>query len=191
MTDELGDLPPELYDPELAELINDLHASLIPLALLTSLVGDLFKSYRVMKNSSLVDGRVLEDIQARWELLNSVSEFKNEKEAMDAGLRVVAFDLDGTLAVYDGWDGGRIGEPIFSEVNHLLSEFSAGSYIVLFTTRLNIRLWGVVSVANQLILIDKWLKSAGIRQCVSLIVGDKPLANEYRDDRSVNPTTKQ
>lgn len=129
----------------------------------------------------MLDDRVLEDIRVRRGILN-------EKAAMDEGFRVVAFDLDGTLAVYDGWDNGLIGDPIMSEVNHLIDEFRRGSYIVLFTTRLNIRLWGVVSVSNQLSSINQWLKSIDILQYISLIVGDKPLAHEYRDDRSVNPT---
>lgn len=171
-----GDLPP--YDSEIAGLIDDLHTCMLPVALLSS---DIRILKAVLKMRSIDDDRILEDVRNRRGILN-------EKEAMDAGFRVVAFDLDGTLAEYDGWDGGRIGKPIMSEVNHLIHEFERGSYIILFTTRLNIRLWGVVSVDDQSSRIHNWLKSNGILQYISLIVGDKPLAHEYRDDRSVNPT---
>lgn len=48
----------------------------------------------------------------------------------------VGFDLDGTLAVYDGWRGvGHIGEPIMPVVALLTELRAAGVEVRIFTAR--------------------------------------------------------
>lgn len=52
--------------------------------------------------------------------------------------KVIAVDLDGTLAHYDGWKGvDHIGEPIPRMVDAVWNAHSKGHKVVLFTARAN------------------------------------------------------
>ena len=121
-----------------------------------------------------------------WKKLEAKTmKYKNEKEAMDAGLKVIAFDFDGTLTEYDGWKDGVIGDPLLEGIGKLITKKELGAYIIIFTTRLNERLWGVERAALEKNRIVEWLACHNLSDCVDLIVGDKPLANEYHDDRAI------
>lgn len=49
----------------------------------------------------------------------------------------IGFDLDGTLAHYEGWDGGKIGKPIENTVK-LIKDFISKDYNVkIFTARVS------------------------------------------------------
>jgi hypothetical protein len=47
----------------------------------------------------------------------------------------IAVDLDGTLATYRGWNGGRIGEPIPAMVERVRAALTAGWEVRIFTAR--------------------------------------------------------
>jgi len=47
----------------------------------------------------------------------------------------IAVDLDGTLAHYEGWDGGKIGEPIPLMVERVKGWLQEGKDVRIFTAR--------------------------------------------------------
>lgn len=47
----------------------------------------------------------------------------------------IGVDLDGTLAEYHGWDGGKIGKPIIPMLNRVLDWCNAGIEVRIFTAR--------------------------------------------------------
>ena len=49
----------------------------------------------------------------------------------------IAVDLDGTLARYEGWNGGSIGEPIMPMVNRVKGWLAAGHTVKIFTARMH------------------------------------------------------
>lgn len=114
-----------------------------------------------------------------------MTNYKNEKEAKDAGLMVRAYDFDGTLAKYVEFGDGLPGKPIKEKLHEMITNHQKGDYIVIFTTRLNERLWGKDAVIVQRNRILAWLRFHECLDCVDLIVGDKPLADEYHDDRAI------
>ena len=64
----------------------------------------------------------------------------------------VGFDLDGTLAVYDGWKGiDHIGQPIPAMVKYAKSLLDAGIEVRIFTARLQ---EGITALA----FINSWTK---------------------------------
>ncbi len=112
--------------------------------------------------------------------------YDNELEATKAGVTVFAYDFDATLSEYEKWDDGKTGPPIKKVCDHLRAAYKRGVYIVIFTTRCNVRLWGVLEAHKRRIQIKEWLREHDLYECVSMIVGDKPLADKYFDDRAVN-----
>lgn len=93
---------------------------------------------------------------------------------------IVAFDLDATLAEYDGYDENSIGLPIESEVAILRQLREAGCQIVIFTCRDNDA------------LVAQWLDQYGIPwDAINANPSGedgsgKVFAHAYRDDRAVN-----
>jgi hypothetical protein len=51
--------------------------------------------------------------------------------------KTIYVDLDGTLAHYERWDGGHIGEPINEMVKRVKDAHNAGHEIIIFTARLS------------------------------------------------------
>jgi hypothetical protein len=49
----------------------------------------------------------------------------------------IGVDLDGTLAKYDGWNDGRIGEPIPEMVKKVTEWWKDGRTIKIFTARVS------------------------------------------------------
>lgn len=49
----------------------------------------------------------------------------------------IGVDLDGTLAHYEGWDGGNIGEPIPLMVNRVKGWLSEGKTVKILTARIS------------------------------------------------------
>ncbi|TAK59500.1 hypothetical protein [Methylobacter sp.] len=97
--------------------------------------------------------------------------------------RVVAVDLDGTLAKYDGWKGfTNIGEPRMEMMTRLNQEHKAGSYIMIFTCR-------VTSPTNKVIpavvkALEQYLEDWGIPYDEIWLGTGKPYANVYIDDKA-------
>lgn len=71
----------------------------------------------------------------------------------------VGFDLDGTLAVYDGWKGiEHIGEPIESTVDYAKRLLAAGVEVKIMTARACTILWLIdeEEADRGLTAIRKW-----------------------------------
>lgn len=49
----------------------------------------------------------------------------------------IGVDLDGTLAHYDRWDGGKIGAPIPAMVDRVKTWLAAGEEVRIFTARVS------------------------------------------------------
>ena len=50
----------------------------------------------------------------------------------------IGVDLDGTLAYYEGWDGGSIGEPIEPMVRRVKKWLKEGKKVKIFTARMHL-----------------------------------------------------
>ena len=120
--------------------------------------------------------------------------YPNELVALQDGIEVIAYDLDGTLAQADHIvpdkdifpDGDLpIGDPKTDVWDILIHDKSMGRYIIIFTVRLNNRLWNQHQVQTQESIIMAWLNKYDFIRYVDLIIGDKPLATRYIDDRAV------
>lgn len=90
--------------------------------------------------------------------------------------KTVAIDLDGVLAQYDGWKGGReIGGPVDGAV-----EFTRGlsgwARVIIFTVRLRDE-----AAKAQ---IEAWLREYGF--AFDEVSSGKPLAHAYVDDRGIS-----
>ena len=114
------------------------------------------------------------------------------KMSQDKTQKIIAVDLDGTIAEYDGWKGvGNIGVPI-SKVERVLRELKRrGWYILVFTCRLNgknTKLGRVDIIEENKQHIENWFKAYGVPYDeITLNVEGKPFAHVYLDDRAINP----
>lgn len=98
--------------------------------------------------------------------------------AEDAG-EVIAFDLDGTLAKYTGWQGMQhIGEPIKKMVDKAMAYHNVGKKVVIFTARVS-----VDRTANEK-LIKKWLVDNKLPPWQITAIKSMKFAKIY-DDRAV------
>ena len=50
----------------------------------------------------------------------------------------IGVDFDGTLAVYNGWNGGKLGEPVKAMVDRVKRWLSEGKKVKVFTARVGI-----------------------------------------------------
>lgn len=50
----------------------------------------------------------------------------------------IGVDLDGTLAVYRGWNGGEIGEPVPAMVERVKRWLAEGQDVRIFTARVGV-----------------------------------------------------
>lgn len=50
----------------------------------------------------------------------------------------IGVDLDGTLAVYKSWDGGKIGDPVPAMVERVKGWLAEGKTVKIFTARVSI-----------------------------------------------------
>lgn len=105
-----------------------------------------------------------------------------ELEAHEKGIRVVCFDFDGTLCEFAY---PKIGEPIQHVLELLVNESKNGSYIVISTCRLAYK--GSEHQTIQRNKIINWLDQQGVFDYVNAIVGYKPYADVYVDERAYNP----
>lgn len=68
----------------------------------------------------------------------------------------IGVDLDGTLAEYHGWDGGKIGEPIPAMVNRVKAWLRAGQEVRIVTARVSYASRNQREVAKQRAAIQEW-----------------------------------
>ena len=64
----------------------------------------------------------------------------------------IGVDLDGTLAKYDGWNGGSIGEPIPAMLSRVKKWLKEGREVKIFTAR------AFRDDFGQIQLIKRWCK---------------------------------
>jgi len=93
----------------------------------------------------------------------------------------VCFDLDGTLAEYDGWKGGEIGFPIKSGVSLLKHFWEEGWRILIQSCRTNHQ-FGQIEEQHQAIRL--WLNRNQIPYD-EIVTEGKAVADIYFCDRTV------
>lgn len=98
----------------------------------------------------------------------------------------VGFDLDGTLAHYDGWHGpGVIGKPIKPMVELLRTYLDAGKDVKIFTARVahDGSGSGMLSAAYARIAISQWLEKH-IGQVLPITCRKDHMLLYFYDDRA-------
>lgn len=68
----------------------------------------------------------------------------------------IGVDLDGTLAVYNGWDGGKIGAPIPAMVERVRTWLREGNEVRIFTARVSTCNRDAEEARDQARLIREW-----------------------------------
>jgi len=90
----------------------------------------------------------------------------------------ICVDLDGTIARYDGhYEFNTIGPPILPVMEKIRNLHALGYKIFIQTTRS----WAEYDAVKE------WVDKHDI-PCEQIIMGGKPIAYAYLDDRAVNPT---
>lgn len=100
--------------------------------------------------------------------------------------KVIAVDLDGTLAVYDGWKGhSHIGAPIPEMVFRIKNWIGFDKYkVVIFTARItNDADTGVEPARVE--EIRNWLEQAGLPRDLDITNQKRKEFAEMWDDRAV------
>jgi hypothetical protein len=105
----------------------------------------------------------------------------------------IGFDLDGTLAHYEGWKGiDHIGEPIAPMVGLLKSLLAEGQTVKIFTARIYRRLQKDAESKVEAVLVEAaiwdWLGKQGIPELEITCVKDFGMIKLY-DDRCVQVET--
>lgn len=93
-------------------------------------------------------------------------------------------DLDGTLAEYHGWNGGKIGDPIPKMLARVRKWLAEGQDVVIFTARLCREGKDHEAYTEQRELISAWLRKHGLPQLTMTAVKGFD-AVEMWDDRAV------
>ena len=90
----------------------------------------------------------------------------------------ICIDLDGTIAEYNGqYKFNEIGAPIMPVIRKIQNLHAAGYKLFIQTTRS----WAEYDAVKD------WLDNNNIPY-EQIIMGGKPIAYAYLDDRAVNPT---
>lgn len=112
--------------------------------------------------------------------------FDKEQEARKTGeRRVIAVDLDGTLAHYDGWRGVRhIGEPIPEVVARVKEARRRGIRVWIFTARVDRLTHTDVDVALAIGVIEAWCRTH-IGEALPVTSIKRRDFSEIWDDRAV------
>jgi hypothetical protein len=106
--------------------------------------------------------------------------------------RTVCVDLDGVLAIYDGWKGVKtIGKPIKGAKAFMEWLKSQKAKIVIFTTRCSKEFNDGRDPKELERLIAAWLKTWKIPYDSIYTGQGKPLAAAYVDDRGVSCTPQK
>ena len=102
--------------------------------------------------------------------------------------KIIAVDFDGTLC-HNEWP--NIGEPHYDVINYVLKEQKKGANLILWTNRNGEQLEKAVAWCLQYGIVFDAVNE-NLPEIISLFGGDtrKVFANEYLDDRAVNPFCK-
>lgn len=96
----------------------------------------------------------------------------------------IAVDLDGTLAVYDGWQGvAHIGDPVPFMVERVKKWIEDGVDVEIFTARVSSNSNEEANEAEH--YIQKWLKANGLPNLEVTAIKKKKF-KEFWDDRAVH-----
>lgn len=112
------------------------------------------------------------------------------------GRKMIAVDLDGTLAKYDGWKGiSHIGDP-FPGAREFMDKLCDRFHVVVYTTRTNYRVNKRPDTIKNAISSKEWAR--GLKRkieewllgncipCHEVYDGNgKPMAAAFVDDRAV------
>jgi hypothetical protein len=92
--------------------------------------------------------------------------------------KIIACDLDMTLAEYSGWKGKKtpIGKPIPSMLGKVRNALSAGNKVVIFTAR--------AKTSTDVAEVKAWLKENGLPDLEVTNV-KRPEFSEFWDDKAV------
>lgn len=105
----------------------------------------------------------------------------------------IGVDLDGTLAHYEGWNGGKIGTPVPAMLNRVKLWLDEGVCVKIVTARVGVPETKWVGyedsefakgVAEQRVLIEAWCHSH-IGQALSITSSKDFAMIELWDDRCV------
>lgn len=119
-------------------------------------------------------------------------EFKKAEQALfdeianreNTPQRIIAVDVDGTLAAYQGWKGyTHVGLPIAKVVQEVRDEHASGSYILIHTARITSMDGRIMPEALE--ALRSWLHLHQIPYHEIWTGVGKPYANEYWDDKAV------
>lgn len=88
----------------------------------------------------------------------------------------IGVDLDGTLAHYDGWKNGEIGEPVGEMLFRVRKWLGEGTKVKCFTAR--------ASVPQEALKVRVWLDDLGLEAVEITNVKDFAMV-ELWDDRAV------
>lgn len=106
------------------------------------------------------------------------------------GRRIIAVDIDGTLAEFDQWRGYKhLGKPIKKIADKLRDEAKAGSYIIIHTVRIARPNGGILPQALRALV--SWLDSNHISYSEIWVGTGKPYGDSYIDDRAINPYCRE
>lgn len=95
----------------------------------------------------------------------------------------IAADLDGTLAMYDGWRGaGHIGPPVPAMVARVQAWLAAGQQVRIFTARVS----GAADIIEvERAAIEAWCAEHNIGQILPITSETDYLCRALYDDRAV------
>lgn len=88
----------------------------------------------------------------------------------------IGVDLDGTLAHYEGWGDGSIGEPVLPMIQRVRNWLIQDKTVKIFTAR--------ASDESEKKKVEEWLKTHGLEQCEVTNVKDFAMI-ELWDDRAI------
>lgn len=113
------------------------------------------------------------------------AEAELRRSVAEAPRRIVAVDLDGTLAGYDKWRGyTKIGKPNPDIIKLVRTEKREGAYILIHTAR-------TTTVTNKVIPkvvveLERWLDENDVPYDEIWLGTGKPYASVYIDDKAMN-----
>ncbi len=97
----------------------------------------------------------------------------------------IGVDLDGTLAVYNGWGDGKIGKPIPLMLKRVKNWVDEGQTVKIFTARASLSGRTQAELEEQLGEIRDWLENNGLPRNIEITCTKDFRMIELWDDRCV------